>query len=85
MVLRASRNQTDRFKIVQQIEVERIDGAVRNVRTPHPPQDRVAVRRRAFGAGDADRAGRACGIFHDHGLAQRRPHRLRHDPPEHVG
>ena len=36
-------DERDRLEIVQQIEAEIVNGAVRHVGAPHAPQERVAV------------------------------------------
>ena len=50
-----------------------------------PHSERVAVRLRALGAGDADGAGGAGDVLDDDGLAEPHADRLRHDPAQHVG
>ena len=78
-------DEANRLEILQKVEVEIVDGAVRHVGSPHAPEHRIAVGRRAFGAGDADDAGRARGVFDNDRLPERLAHALRHDASERIG
>src|SRR5262245_23847871 len=68
---RAVGQQRYRFKILEHVILDRIHGARAYMAEPIADADRVAVRRRACGAADADAAARASDVLDYHGLAER--------------
>ena len=82
---RLRRNEPDRLEILQQIVLQRIDRAGRDIGAPLPDAERVAVRRRARDAADADCAAGAGHVLYDDRLTERCAHALGHQPCDHVG
>ena len=67
---RAIGQQRYRFKILEHVVLDRIDGARAHVAQPIADAQRIAVRRRACRTGDADAAAGAGDILDHHGLAE---------------
>jgi len=77
--------ERNRREIVQQAIGKREDGPVEHMGGPHSHAERIAVRSRAHGTADPDRAGCAGHVLDHDGLAERRPHALGHDASDPVG
>ena len=83
--LRIGGDGGQRLEIVENVELQRIDGRINDVRAPVTDADRVAVRCRAHDTSDAQRTGGSRGVFDDHRLAERPAHPLRQDTRQRVG
>ena len=81
---RLGRDQRNGLEILQQVELERIDRAARDVGPPLADADRVAVGRRARDTADTDGAARTGDVLDDDGLAEGGAHALGHDARDHV-
>ncbi len=82
---RLRRDQADRLEVVEQVVLERIDGAGRDVGAPLADADRVAVGRRASDAADADGAAGAGRVLHDDRNAEHLAHAFGDEAADHVG
>jgi hypothetical protein len=82
---RLGRDQRNGFEVLQQVELEGIDRAARDVGPPLADAEGVAVGRRARDTADTDGAARAGDVLDDDGLAEGGAHALGHDARDHVG
>ena len=83
--LRIAGIHRDRFEVLQHIILQRVDGAVDDVRTDMPDAERIAIRRRANHAADGDTSRRARRVLNDDALSQRRGHALPQNAGDRVG
>ena len=77
---RVARQQRNRFEIGDEVVAELVDRAVGDVGAEMAEADRVAVRRRAHRAADADRTARPRDVLDQHLLAERGLHALGENP-----
>ena len=66
---RRDRQQRRRLEIVEHVVLQLVDDRAEHVRREVAEVDRVAVRRRPHDPRDADGAGGAADVLHDHRLA----------------
>jgi hypothetical protein len=82
---RAVGQQRHRFKIVEHVVLDRVDGARAHVAQPIADAQRIAVGRRACGAADPDAAAGARGVLDHHGLGERDGQMISKDARDRVG
>src|SRR5262249_329730 len=68
---RAVGQQRYRFKILEHVVLDRVNGARADMAQPVADADRIAVWSRACGAANPDAAARASNVLNHHGLAER--------------
>src|SRR5262249_49617762 len=76
---RSAAEKRDGFEITQQIVLQRVDGAVYDMRTPVAAAECITVRRRAPDSGNGQTPGSTGHVFDNDGLPKRSPHVLGQD------